>query len=486
MISRRGLLLGLAAAPRRRFQEGVFPLGIASGEPSPDGFVLWTRLMPASPAPVPVSWEIAEDEAMRRVVRRGEATAIEANAHAVHVELRGLRAARWYYYRFRALGAESAVGRTRTAPAPGDAARFRFAVAGCQKWQDGYYTAYARMAEDDLDAVLHTGDYIYETASKPGLERSHDLVEAVTLEQYRDRYALYKSDADLQLAHARFPFVVTWDDHEAADNYAGLISDRDFPVELFPERRRVAYQVYFEHMPLRAAARRSRQVIRRWRWGQTADIHVLDTRQFRADQACGDRAKPPCEEWRDPSRTMLGAAQEAWLREGMSRSRAAWNILQQQVIFAPFDIAPGEAELYSMDKWDGYPAARAKLLSDFSDLRRAKPSFSPVVLTGDNHNHWAFSLESPAGRRVGFEFAGTSITSGADGSDRNQEYGSVLEANDHVLFHSGRRGYLRCDVNLQAWTTEYVTLPYVSRRGAPAQVAARFRLEQGSLAVSKA
>jgi alkaline phosphatase D len=460
----------------------AFPLGIASGDPAPDGFVLWTRLVPVDSKPIAVRWELAMDEGFRRVVRRGEEIARAEAGHSVHVELQGLAAGRWYWYRFFAGGESSAVGRARTMPAAGQVERLRFAVASCQKWQDGYFTAYRHMAEEELDLVVHLGDYIYETSSKPQAVRPHSLPEAVTLGQYRDRYALYKSDVELQKVHAKFPWIVTWDDHETADNYAGLIPDWDSPRETFPHRRAAAYQAYWENMPLRRVALprgHDMTLYRRLNYGGLATFHVLDARQYRSDQPCGDKLKPSCAERELEARTMLGTEQEQWLAAGMAGSKTNWQVLAQQVIFAPLDCDPGPGELFPMDKWDGYPAARDRVLKMFEERRRANGKFMPVVLTGDNHNHWAFHLKRK-GAVVGSEFAGTSITSNGDGADVSEEYKGAVGANDHLLFHRSRRGYLSCDVTAERWMTRYQVVPYVTREGSPLETPATFVLERGN------
>lgn len=475
MTTRRAFVLGGAASAFA--VTDPFPFGIASGDPWPDGFVIWTRLANEGP----VRWEVATDERMSNVVRRGATFAEARWGNSVHVELRGLAPGRWYWYRFYANGEASAVGRTRTAPAPGSLDPVRFSVASCQKWQDGHFTAYEHMANDPLDLVVHTGDYIYETASPKDRPRPHDLAEATTLDGYRARYALYKSDPHLRRVHELFPWIVTWDDHETADNYAGFVPDWDSPVETFAERRAAAYQAFYENMPLRANARPSGphlDLYRRLPFGATLDLHVLDTRQYRADQPCGDKIKPDCAERRRADRTMLGPVQERWLFDGLGRSRAKWNALAQQVIFSLFDQQPGEGELYSMDKWDGYPAARDRIVAEFARLRVRDPNFSATVLSGDNHNHWMFDIEH-RGKPVASEFAGTSIASNGDGADISGEYGAAVRSNPHLRFHSSRRGYLRCDVSAKAWHTDFLTLPYVTRPGAPVETKASFTLERG-------
>jgi alkaline phosphatase D len=275
-LSAAALIFGLGtfteeAVARLRFSDYPFSLSVASGDPQPHGVVLWTRLAPhplaedgnggMPPLKVPVYWEIAEDEDFGEVERRGEVFARPELAHSVHVEVRGLDPDHEYFYRFRAGSEWSPTGRTKTAPAPGaSVAELAFAFASCQMYEHGYYTAYRRMSEENLDLVVHLGDYIYEIGpnqyvAQSGNVRTHNSPEIFTLPEYRNRHALYKTDEDLQAAHAAFPWIVTWDDHEVENNYADEVSqidsEPDQDPEVFLRRRAAAYQAYYEHMPLR-------------------------------------------------------------------------------------------------------------------------------------------------------------------------------------------------------------------------------------------
>lgn len=487
-----GLLTGCASRPGRPapFRAYPFTLGVASGDPLPDGVVLWTRLAPdlaagggMPPEPVEVEWQVAADDGFRRIVRRGRAPAVPELAHSVHVEVDGLEPGRDYWYRFIAADAESPVGRTRTAPAP-DAApdALRFAFASCQHYEYGYYTAYRHMAAEDLDLVIHLGDYIYEYGPARDRARVHDAPEVVTLEDYRRRYALYKSDADLQAAHAAFPFVATWDDHEVDNNYAADIPQDDTPRDAFLRRRAAAYQAYYEHMPLRAASLpRGPDLLlyRRLAFGRLAELSILDGRQYRSDQPCGDRRGPACPEVFAEEATMLGPVQERWLLDGLGRSRARWNIIGNQTLIARLDSAPGPDEQISMDNWNGYAAARRRLLTF---LHERRPS-NPVVLTGDIHLSMVADLKAdfddPASPVVGTEFVGTSISSGGDGSETDPRGERWLTENPHLRFFNAQRGYVRCTVTPGRWTTDYRVVPYVSRPGAPIVTRASFVLEDG-------
>lgn len=478
---------------RPRFVEDPFQLGVASGDPTPDGGVLWTRLAPRPLEPeggmsgqrAAVNWEVAEDDAFQRIVRRGRATAAPELAFSIHVDVDGLQPDRWYFYRFASGDATSPVGRLRTAPAAGAVVPLRFAVASCQHWETGLFTAYEHMAREELDLVTHLGDYIYEYAEIPQRVRAHVGLEIRTLDDYRRRYAQYKSDPALQAAHARCPWLVTWDDHEVDNNYAGAVGENGMESdEQTRARRAAAYQAWWEHMPVRVPRARSwadLTITRGMDWGALARFWVLDTRQYRSDQACGDGTRPVgCDGWDDASRTMLGEAQERWLGDGLASSPARWQVLANQVMVAPFDNQTGDDVHVSMDQWSGYPAARERLLHAVAEHARHRT----VVLTGDIHSSWVNELHAElaprSGAGIAAEFVATSITSGGDGGDSAPWVRAEhLAENPHTHWHSGRRGYLSCAVDAASWTAEYRELAYVSQPGAPLVTPARWRLSHG-------
>ncbi|MGZ8455185.1 MAG: alkaline phosphatase D family protein [Gemmatirosa sp.] len=481
---------------RPRLADDPFQLGVASGDPTPTGGVLWTRLAPRPLEPeggmdgqrVVVTWEVAEDEAFARVVRRGRATAAFELSYSVHVDVDGLASDRWYFYRFStagATGATSPVGRFRTAPAAGALTPLRFAVASCQHWEQGLYTAYAHMAREELDLVTHLGDYIYEYGAAPRRVRAHVGLEIRTLDDYRRRYAQYKSDPLLQAAHARCPWLLTWDDHEVDNNYAGTHGENEYESEEQMRTRRAAgYQAWWEHQPVRVPRARSwadLTIYRGVRWGGLARFAMLDTRQYRNPQACGGELQVvPCGAWGDPTRTLLGAAQERWLADGLARDGARWQVLGNQVMVGAFDQDPGAPVKLDMDQWGGYPAAQARLLRTIAERAPGRT----VVLTGDIHSSWANELRAdprrPDSRAVAAEFVGTSISSGGDGAERWGSMNDAMRAaNPHVRWHNARRGYLSCQVTADAWQTDYRVVPFVSRPDAPLQTPARFRLEHG-------
>jgi alkaline phosphatase D len=500
--------LAASAAPYRGpLRTDPFTLGVASGDPEPDGFVLWTRLAQTPLAEdglggmpsrgIAVEWELSLDERFRRLMRRGAAMARPESAHTVHLELHDLPPGREFFYRFRAEKFVSPVGRTRTAPAPDSTpARLRFVNAGCQHYEHGFFTAWRHIAgEEELDLVLHYGDYIYEVrGAQPGQPgwgpavRRHEGEETYTLEDYRRRYAQYRMDPDLAAAHAAHPFLVSFDDHEVDNDWAGLVSEEDgasrrFPVHVPPEvfalRLQAAFQAWWEHMPLRRSALPRGPAIlahRRIGWGRLADIHMLDTRQHRDDQPCGDGVVRPCEAVARPDAQMLGAAQERWLLDGMGASRATWQVLAQQVMLMRREFPEGRL---GMDKWDGYPAARARLLRGIQD----RGIGGAVVLTGDVHNAWAGEVRlDPLDERspvVATEFVATSITSGGDGGEANPTTAEMRRRNPHIHFFNNRRGYCLHEATAERMEVTFRALPIVTRPGAPREDRGRFVVEAG-------
>lgn len=475
-----------------RFGGDPFTLGVASGDPLPDAVVLWTRLAPKPlepdggmpNRPIPVLYEVATDENMNDVVQRDVTFASPDWAHSVHVDATGLEENTEYYYRFHAGNEYSPVGQTKTAPAPGTSPdNFSFAFASCQSWPAGYYTAYKHMAEDDLDLVIHLGDYIYEYPISPSAgERSTELprrfnTEINTLEQYRLRHALYKTDEDLQAAHAAFPWVVTWDDHEVENNYADEVSENNVPPEYFLERRANAYQAYFEHMPLRPSRMPTGPnlpLYRRFTFGDLVEFNVLDTRQYRSDQTSS------VEEAQGPNRTLLGDVQEDWLIEGLAGSESQWNVLAQQVPFSATDenSDPDVENFGAGDKWDGYRADRDAV----RDHMVRQSELNPVVITGDVHRNYVYDIKAdfsnPDSETVGTEYVGTSISSSGDGSGITDFGGTTNEP--HRRFYNDNRGYVRCSLTSEQWQTDYRVVEAVTYPDAPVSTPASFLTEAGN------
>lgn len=449
-----------------KFLDYPFKLGVASGDPVTNGVVIWTRLAPlpfdpraVAQRPIAVDWMIAEDEKMTKGVRKGRALARPENAHAVHVELRGLQPGRDYFYQFKAGEELSPVGRTRTAPLPGQMTpEFRFAFASCQQYETGYYAAYRDMAEQAPDLVVHLGDYIYESPWGGGIRR-HPWREARDLDAYRAYHAVYKLDADLQAAHRAAPWLMTGDDHEVANDYADEMAEDFADPDEFLKRRAAAYKAYFEHMPLRRIATPQGNRMRLYhqaRFGDLISFNVLDTRQYRDDHACetadngGGRLVPEseCPALNDPERTMLGRAQENWLYRNFANTRTRWNVIAQQLLFAPLDQGRGEGTLRYTDGWDGYRAARQRLLDA---IRRNQPA-NPVFIGGDIHSYWVNDIADEQGGTIASEFTGTSVSSPGPGYD---QFASILPQNPHVQYFESRyRGYCLCTVTPETWRTD--------------------------------
>ena len=451
MSTRREFLRALAAlgaagavpactTTRPRFAADPFALGVASGYPTPSGFVLWTRLAPdpmrgdggLDPVVVPVRWEVATDDSMRNIVAAGTAQASPDWAHAVHVEIAGLEPERWYAYRFSAGEAQSAVGRARTAPpASAPSPRLRFAFASCQQYEHGHYGAYRHVVADSPDLVAFLGDYIYESSWGRNHVRKHGAGEPYTLDEYRARYALYKGDPDLQAAHAACPWIATWDDHEVDNDYA-------------------------------------------------------DDRQYRSHQACPRAGRAggssivdaaACAAIEDPARTMLGTAQERWLEESLAASGAGWNLIAQQTLMAQLDQSTRDGRRAWTDGWDGYPAARRRLL----DALAARRVANPVVIGGDVHMFYVSDLKSdfddPGSPVVASEFVGTSITSQGPAQKRVD---ARRARNPHLHFADSRyRGYVRVEVTPERLRADLRALDTVERPDTSCRTLASFAVESG-------
>ena len=485
---------------RPRLADDPFTLGVASGDPTATGGVLWTRLAPRpleleggmSGLRTVVRWEVAEDDTFRRIVRQGRATAAPELSYSLHVDVDGLAPDRWYHYRFGVGDATSPVGRLRTTPPAGGVTPLHFVFASCQHYEQGLFTAYEHMAREEVDLVAHLGDYIYETAAAEERVRRHVGLEIRTLDDYRRRYAQYKMDPALQSAHARCPWLVTWDDHEVDNNYAALMGENDMESEeQMHARRAAAYQAWWEHQPVRVPRARSwaeLNITRGLGWGTLAQLWVLDTRQYRSRQPCGGGSQVvPCGNWADPSRTMLGEVQERWLNAGLGASAARWQVLANQVMVAPFDRRPGEQVQLAMDNWSGYPAARDRMLQSVAERAPNRT----VVLTGDIHMSWASELRSDFSRpdrpTIGAELVGTSISSGGDGTAQPGWVSpAALAEAPHLRWHDARRGYVRCTVAPDAWTADYRVVPFVSRPGASVETASSWRLVNGRPGLERA
>lgn len=488
-----------------KFETDPFTLGVASGDPLPDSVILWTRLAPKPletgggmpDESVTVNWTVATDRGLTDVVESGTATAEPDHAHTVHVDVKGLEPNTEYYYQFEARGERSRVGRTKTAPEPGSMPdQFQFAFASCQAWDDGYYTAYQYMADDELDLVIHLGDYIYEYgigANGGARDRSVPQAfrsETVSLDRYRLQYALYKSAPGLRAAHASAPWLVTHDDHEVDNNWAGDVpQDPDKQsTEEFIERRAAAFKAYYEHQPFRMEQMPEgpdMKVYRNYSFGDLVEFNVLDTRQYRSDQACDDAFDVvDCKERFAEDRTILGEAQREWLRTNFENSAATWDVLANQLPFAAMDFKRGSEKGFRMDQWDGYVADQKAVKRMFEETVD-----NPIVVTGDFHSNWASNIQSAGDESttIGAEFVTTSISSSGDGREFDDFNGEeegvlgkhVIRENDNVVYNNDKRGYTRCTVTPEELTTEFRVVEYVTERGAPIREDAVFTVLAG-------
>ena len=521
------LWLGAAAGSATRLDSYPFAYGVASGSPDASSVVLWTRLAPSALAAdpsqsVPVRWELAHDAQFQRVVQSGTTSATAQLGHSVHVEVQGLQSDRWYHYRFMVGDAVSATGRTRTFPAPGaKAARLRLAYASCQRWEHGYYSAYRHMREENLDAVMFLGDYIYEYPGAPKAVRMPNMTPSlgfvITLDDYRARYALHKSDPALQAMHAACPWLMSWDDHEVQNDYAGVqggngsIADVFSNPADFARRRAAAYQAYYENMPIRASTlmramagllqhdnATEMRIYQRVDFGRLASLYLLDTRQYKDPQVCtkggglGASMVNPvsCAAWADPKRTMLGAQQEAWLGAEFAQAgtRAnTWNVVGQSTLFGQRDNKGGPEQVFFNDGWDGYSAARTRI----TDTLQKSSVRNAVFLGGDVHENWVGHVKADyaptaAGRAsatVGVEFCGTSITSRSQG---NKHTAQRLAENPHFVFADAeKRGYGVAEFTPGQLTTTLRVVDDVTRVDAKVETLASFTVQAGRSVVER-
>ena len=475
----------LAPAP---FDVDPFTLGVASGDPSTNSVIIWTRLAPdplngggITDEEVSVRWEVATDVDFTDIVSSGDVMAEARHGHSVHVDVTPPANA-VSYYRFRVGQFTSPVGATRVAPDASSMDTVRIATASCQNYTAGYYTAYADMVKQSPDLVVFLGDYIYEGGVGTlgdGTVRLHNSEEIEDLVAYRNRYALYKSDPLLQNAHAACPWVVTWDDHEVENNYAGLTPQDAADLDGFAARRAAAYQAWWEHMPVRLdpPVDENLTIHRRVTWGGLVNMLVLDGRQFRDDQACADavlQLTPACDEASSPDRSLLGSQQEAWVAENIE-SGAVWSVLANQTVMT--DIRVGAAVL-NYDQWDGYAPARDRLMESVVGAGNL------VVLTGDIHLAGVGQLTSstdPSTAR-GVEFVSTSISSSGN-IDSSTE--ALLVALPNIIdAEVAHRGYTLHTVDATSWTADYRIVDNALVEGSAVTTWKTFVVTAGSPAVT--
>lgn len=476
-----------------------FALGVASGDPLPDGVVLWTRLVidplatdgrgglgAVADGDVEVLWEIAADEGFTEAVASGIEVAGPEFGHSVHADVSGLEPDRWYHYRFRVGDRTSPVGRTRTTPADdADVAELRLAFASCQQRGDGHWTAYDHLAADEVDLVLHLGDYVYEYPNAdPGPGRE-DLVvpldrQPQTLAEYRLVYGAYKRDPRLRDAHAAAPWIVTWDDHEVDNNYAADVPEDDATPEAFAARRAAAYQAFWEHHPVRLDPPDDDGLAlhREIRYGSLLHLFVLDGRQHRTDQVCGDAFgvdANACTDLADPANTMLGDEQERWLEDGLAGATATWKGIAQQTVMKALVV--GDVVL-NVDQWDGYPAARARLLGALSE----HGVDNVVVMTGDIHAGGAADLRGPDAGADGPIVAHELVCPAISSSTLAASLGSDIDLTPFGLVYANLvdHGYVRATVTPETWRTEWVVVDTIDEPESGARVDATFEIRAGA------
>ncbi|WP_327670044.1 MULTISPECIES: alkaline phosphatase D family protein [unclassified Streptomyces] len=512
-----------AAAPAHAAEAPAFLHGVASGDPLPDGVLLWTRVTPNADAvpgsgkgpDVRVAWEIAEDKAFRQVVGRGTVTASAASDHTVKADVRGLRPATAYYFRFSVGAAHSSVGRTRTTPAA-DASPdgLRFGVVSCANWEAGYYSSYRHLAaRSDLDAVLHLGDYLYEykTGEYPTAEytvREHRPThEIVSLADYRTRHGQTKTDPDVQAMQAVHPLIAIWDDHEFAnDAWSGGAENHTPDTEgSWQARQQAAKQAYFEWMPVRPST--AGTVFRRLRFGNLADLHLLDLRSFRSEQSSvGNGAVD------SPERTITGRAQLDWLKSGLTASDARWKLVGTSVMISPVAFGslpahiagplaellglPKEGLAINVDQWDGYTHDRAELISHL----RENAVRDTVFLTGDIHMAWANDVPVkaatyPLSPSAATEFVVTSVTSDnlddilhvAPDTLSTVAEGAIKAANRHVRWlDMDRHGYGVLDVTAERTQMDFYVISDRADQSATSAWQRSYRTLTGTQKVERA
>ena len=487
-----------------------FTLGVASGDPLSESVILWTRLAiepniggGMSDEPIVVGWEVSPAQTFDVIAAAGTEVALPGLAHSVHVDVSGLDPDSWYWYRFSAGGHTSAVGRTRTLPASDSSpTSLTFAFSSCQNYEAGFYAAHRHLSNEDVDLFFWLGDYIYEYgprefpfASPAGEVRVHDSPEVTDLAGYRNRYAQYKLDPDLQLHHATRPWVITWDDHEVDNDYAGATSSDDTDPASFMQRRAAAYQAWYEHMPIRLDPPEGPdyRIYRSFAWGDLVQAFVLDGRQHRDDQATDgefmevggltDETLPlrtlgPTA--MDPDHTFLGAEQENWLIDGLTQSEAAWNVVAQQVIMHGINVLPGQdPPLVATDTWDGYYANRKRLLEALAD----RGVENLIVLSGDFHSATVgdikpdpFESDSPI---VATEFMASSISS------QFPEYAVslaplLLPFNPQIKLFDARKGYTICSLSPTECISTYRAVKDVRDSATTVDTIARFVVTSGT------
>jgi alkaline phosphatase D len=472
-----------------------FTLGVASGDPTSEAVVLWTRLAPdplvtgggMPEVDIPVRWEVATSDGFGDVVVDGTATAALSDGHSVHVDAQGLEPGREYWYRFMVDDHASPVGRAVTMPAAGEAPDgFVMGHVSCARWGEGYFAAYRDLAEADCDLVVCCGDYIYER-DPDATDRVRDgQITAITIDDYRYLYALHRTDDDLRAAHAAAPWLAVWDDHEASNNYIGRTPDlgsESRTPQAFLERRAAAYKAWWEHMPVRfdPPTGPDLAIHHHVDVGALARIHLIDTRQYRTPLDCPDSVSSigrRCDTSFAEGTSVLGSEQEAWLAESLSGGEdRVWDVVANQIVLHQWRFGPGDDTIWNLDQWDGYPTARARVLDDL-----AGSVGDVVVLTGDVHSSWVSDLKAdfdrPSSERIGTEFVAPGVTSSGE---ELEPVALVVQRNSpHVKYAEARhRGWLRHELGPDRWTTEFRHADDHRRPDTQVRVASTWELAPG-------
>ena len=481
-----------AGAARRRLtplaRTATFPSGVASGLPTERGITLWSQVDGLERSSR-LTVEVARDADFRRVVRSEDLLVGPESGYAAKARItgKGLAPGEEFFYRFASRDTSSPVGRFRTARPADSQEPLKIGFFSCQLFTRGYYTAHRGLAAEDCDAIVCLGDYMYETNGSGVREdgtSAGENGECELVEDYRAKYRLYRSDADLQAMHASAAFLATWDDHEVEDNHAGkeggTTTTRRIPYE---ERKRNAYQVWFEQMPTHRFSSDRDRIYRRVRLGGLAEILMLDLRQYRDDQACDDTPIVPCPEGHDPGRTLMGARQEAWIKERLQASTAAWKVLGSSVEMVSWDSAPHLA--VNPDGWDGYQAERRELTEHI----RKNGIQDVTVLTGDIHTFIAGDVTTDGrvtGTPVATEFVGGSITSDSVGGPVGEAMAANAATNPHWKYANfARRGYGVMELTQQEARVAYRSPTTIEAPEATIETLATFVVERGTPSVER-
>ncbi|MGI9622709.1 MAG: alkaline phosphatase D family protein [Acidimicrobiales bacterium] len=482
-----------------------FELGVASGDPTPTAVILWTRLLVADNIAIPetgldVRWEVASDDTFAEVLATDVTAAVPSLALSVHADATGLEPDTWYWYRFRVGDRMSPTGRTRTLPDLDSSQQsLRFGFSSCQHWESGYYSAHRHLSEESLDIFFWLGDYIYESGptSAPleatGQPRVHDGPEVRDLQGYRDRYALYKSDPDLKQHHASHPWLVTWDDHEVSNNYAGSIGENGQTTDEFLQLRAAAYRAWYEHMPVRLEPPTGPDfpIHRQFAWGDLAEIFVLDGRQYRDDQPTdGATVQVPGTQGQtlplrelgptslDPNHQFLGRDQQAWMTDGVVNSDRTWKLLAQQVLMQGLSVPLGDGPVTITDTWDGYFANRHLILTEMDEAGVE----NLVVLSGDLHSAIVGDLRANPyaydTRVVGTELMASAISSAfpTGGGDLTT---LISLFNPQIKHFDTNNGYTVCDLTPERCTAMLRVVTDVADPSAEVETAVTFVIDNG-------